>query len=80
MKITGLLFCLFLASCAVPKARIVDLSVLKQYSTPLTIDEIGYWPPDYMILTLVDANHKYFTIKVKRNDRLKRGDRYQDKP
>jgi hypothetical protein len=77
MKRTVLIFCLFFFGCSTTKTVVTEKSVINQHPQPIKVFGIGYWTPGYTILTLVDADKTYFTIKAKRNDLLKVGDVYR---
>ncbi|SDT56099.1 hypothetical protein SAMN05216490_4049 [Mucilaginibacter mallensis] len=74
MKKNILLFCFILFSCSTHKPLINNTEILQNHPKPVRIFGIGYWPPDYIILTLVDAKNEYFVIKTNRRDGLKVGD------
>lgn len=77
LKTTIYIACLLLAGCAVPKKlAVAEPAVIRALPQPVTIFGIGYWGPDYLILTLVDGRHEYLTVTVRRDDRLKTGNIY----
>jgi hypothetical protein len=55
-----------------------DAALIRSHPQPVTIFKIGRWNDDYSVLTLIDANNRYFTVTVKRNDSLKVGSVYSE--
>jgi hypothetical protein len=71
-------FLLLLATaCSTQKGAVDNQRVLRAHRAPLKISNIGYWGQNYSVLTILDANNKYFTIRTLRNDSVKVGDVYQ---
>jgi len=64
------------ASCAVNKPIANNVNEFNTHQQPFKIFSIGNWRPGYSILTLTDASHQYFTVKVPDNPSLKIGDTY----
>lgn len=76
MKKLPLFFCLLLLACSSQKQVVNDTKSFSRYTPPYHIYTIGKWDPNFIILTLVDANNTYFTVKENYNAALKRGDIY----
>jgi len=69
--------CFLLTGCAVPaRLDVTDPALIRAHPQPVTIFGIGYWGKDRMVLTLTDAQHQYFIVKVPRNDQLRTGTSY----
>lgn len=77
MKKWPFLFCLSLLHCTTPRSLASDPAILRSYTPPFSIFQIGDWPPDYQLLTLVDAKGQYIHFMIRRDERLKTGDRYE---
>jgi hypothetical protein len=73
-----LIACFLPLGCATRQEVVTDPSVFQSHPKPYKIFGIGYWSPGYMILTLIDANNQYFTIKANRDDKLKVGALYEN--
>ncbi|MDB4927125.1 hypothetical protein [Mucilaginibacter sp.] len=73
MKKIPLFFSLLLFSCAAPRQRITNNYDISKYKQPYHVFAIGQWNPEYIILTLIDANNSYLTIQTKYNASLKKG-------
>ncbi len=74
MKKTPLFFSFLLFSCAAPK-KIVTNSI-SNYKQPYHVFAVGQWNPEYVILTLTDADNTYFTVKTIYNASFKKGALY----
>lgn len=75
-KIT--LFSLFLlAACASPRNMPNNSQVLAEHVGPIKIFGIGRYASNSMILTLIDAQSRYFTIETPIDTTLKIGAVYR---
>lgn len=62
--------------CAGSRPVFNNSDALQSHQQPLKIFSIGYWNSKSRVLTLTDAQGKYFTIRDAKNDSLKVGDLY----
>ena len=76
MRKLPVIFCLLLLHCSAPRPLADNPVISRSHPQPVKIFQIGYWPPDRMVLILIDANHQYFNLIVKRDDRLQLGDTF----
>lgn len=77
MKKLPLFFCLLLLACSSQKQTVTDLTDINSHPKPYRIYSVGKWNAAYQVLTLTDANDKYFTVKTNYNPSLKKGEIYQ---
>ncbi|MDB5031915.1 hypothetical protein [Mucilaginibacter sp.] len=73
MKKIPLFFSFLLFSCAAPKKIVTSTNTTSQYKQPYHVFAVGQWNPEYVILTLIDADDTYFTVKAIYNASLKKG-------
>ena len=65
-----------LTSCTAQKQFADNSIVFSKHPKPYRIFSVGNWQSNYVILTLIDADKKYFTVKVIDNGQLKPGTNY----
>jgi len=62
--------------CTTTKNAIPNADLLQSYKPPFKIFGVGNWNRQYSVLTLIDAESQYVTIKTAKNPSNKIGNIY----